>query len=361
MFKKFFSILFLTVLSFSSFALPGFTNFIDDQNGEFVYYKDNTFTRECYIGILMYNDSAFQIRYYAPKTSNLPEKNLAIAVSINPKSNFWDMTGEKILSAKSNNPEDIQILNYLHDILYDFSSKRIKLNSNLEPKEQYGKTYLDSGIKSKQVYDQFGGDVEITFDCTVPLFNIKTIKNKNKIVLECVSFGIIKDANDKTFDDFKGINNSNRKTKSSTTFKTTKANLINNSVYKVNLDQNWTENDGGIFLLQQNGIMTISSMKYELPKNKNSKYIFYSILRKALYSNSGLYSLLNEAQISYKNSTIRLNFPVYTAPNEFIQEFKDINVTKSDINIMTFACDNPCYLSNKKYIDSVISSFEFLK
>ena len=64
----------------AAFSLPGFTPFVPDTAGEYVYYRDYSFARESYIGILNYDDTSSQIRYYAPTSRQLsmPEKDIAL-------------------------------------------------------------------------------------------------------------------------------------------------------------------------------------------------------------------------------------------------------------------------------------------
>jgi hypothetical protein len=60
--KSFLSILFAFTF-FSVFAVPGVKQFIPDASGEYVYYKDSTFKRESYIGILVYEVLPTGIRF----------------------------------------------------------------------------------------------------------------------------------------------------------------------------------------------------------------------------------------------------------------------------------------------------------
>ena len=84
--KLILSILTSLILAATAFALPGFTSYLPDNSGDYVFYRDNTFTRESYVGILFYDESTIQIRYYAPqdKVSLLPEKDISILITINP-------------------------------------------------------------------------------------------------------------------------------------------------------------------------------------------------------------------------------------------------------------------------------------
>ena len=126
--KSFLSILFAFTF-LSAFAVPGVKQFIPDASGEYVYYKDNTFKRESYIGILVYDDANYKIRYFAPtdEAAKLPEKEMSILVSVNKDSAFWDMTGEYIMTQVLPGTEDADLVNYLHDILYEFSARRNKM------------------------------------------------------------------------------------------------------------------------------------------------------------------------------------------------------------------------------------------
>ena len=78
--KLILSILTSIILSVAVTALPGVTQFIPDSAGEYVYYRDSSFTRESYIGLLMYDEATYQIRYFAPQDdeAKLPAKEIAI-------------------------------------------------------------------------------------------------------------------------------------------------------------------------------------------------------------------------------------------------------------------------------------------
>ena len=195
--KLILSIITSIILTAALAALPGFTPFIPDSAGEYVYYRDSSFTRESYIGILAYDDATIQIRYFAPKddTAMLPAKEIAILITVDPKADFWNMTGEKIISTILPDTDDTDIVNYLHDLLYEFSARRISAAA-----VESDKLILD------QDFEQFGGKVAMTFDARVPLFNIRSIADeKGNKVFDCVTIGTIKSSEDKSFEAFKGF------------------------------------------------------------------------------------------------------------------------------------------------------------
>ena len=89
--KKLILIMTLFLGSALAFALPGFTPFVPDTAGEYVWYRDASFARESYVGILSYDEKTYQIRYYAPADRDTlqPETNLALVFTINPESDFF--------------------------------------------------------------------------------------------------------------------------------------------------------------------------------------------------------------------------------------------------------------------------------
>ena len=103
--------------------------------------------------------------YYsaADNKTKSPERDITIYVNINPQNNHLELTGERVVGS-TDNIEDTEVVNYLHDLLYEFTARRQKQNID---------SYAE--IKSKQNFDQFGGFVTMTFSTLIPIFNIQSI------------------------------------------------------------------------------------------------------------------------------------------------------------------------------------------
>ena len=99
--KKTLLTLIILTITTTLFALPGFTSFVPDTAGEYVWYRDNSFARESYVGLLNYDDTSYQIRYYAPasRTIGQPAKDIALLFTVNPESDFFDLFLSKDLSS----------------------------------------------------------------------------------------------------------------------------------------------------------------------------------------------------------------------------------------------------------------------
>ena len=351
--KKLISILIAIAVTFTSlWGMAGFESYIPDISGEYVYYKDNTFLRESYIGILYYDDSTLQIRYYAPRDEKqkLPENEVNILVSVDPDADYMVLTGENILNTILPGSENVDIVNYLHDILYEFSSHR-KLVIDLNERD----------IDLFQDYPQFGGRVQIIYDCTIPIFNIKEIKKADgHVLLECCTTGKLVDGNDRSFNDFKGFpdNNFKKGRKSYKKAKTVKCFYGNQTI---DLDTNWEQPMENFWTLNGDAMISMSTIpayteyKNNLEKNK----LFF--IRTFTASNQGSYTIYNSIIIDEDGNDFSIRSEVYQPlKNKTIVNFKDFDKKDNSTSFDAFslAVTKQSYIDNKKYYDDILDSYE---
>lgn len=192
------SILLLTlfIATTTTFSLPGFKPAIETSSGEYVWYRDETFSRLSYIGFLCYDDITYQIRYYAPgnKKKKSSPLSVAIYVTLDTKKDYAEFSGERIISART--PNDAAIINYLHDLFYEFCKRRASVVS-----------LSDKPLKVSDDFSQFGGPVDIVFDSLVPVFNLRYIENNKAQKTFCViTAGKLLSSDDSAFDNFNGLN-----------------------------------------------------------------------------------------------------------------------------------------------------------
>ena len=348
--KTILSIITTILLTTSVFALPGFTSFIPDSAGEYVYYRDTSFTRESYVGILMYDEATYQIRYIAPQDNEtkLPEKEIAILLTVDPKADVWTMTGEKIISTILPDTDDTDIVNYLHDLLYEFSARRIKAD-----KVENLQVIID------QDYAQFGGNTSITFDARVPLFNIRTIADeKGNKVFDCVTIGIIKSSEDNTFSQFKGLP-SNKPSVTKENKKTAKSVVCKFENRSVTLDENWEQKMENFWTLGNESLVTMSV----LPKVSENKVLndLY-IQRKLLESSAGSYTDFQNCEIIYTQSK---NSYKITSTSFFPESDINVCITKilthnkeDGFDYFSISTYQKSYLKNPSYFDKIVKSYK---
>ena len=337
----------------AAFALPGFTPFIPDTAGEYVYYRDYSFTRESYIGILNYDDTSYQIRYYAPASRDFlaAEKDIALLFSVNSESDFFDMTGEAIISDLEYTEDELDIINYLHDLLYEFSARRIKLDE-----------LAGSEIFSKQDFDQFGGTVTMCFDSLIPLFNLKQILGPgDEVIFSCITFGRILNGDDKTFDNFKGLVPAKEyHAPAKTKIKGKASKYKTQDGQQITLDTNWTQEMENCWMYGEEAMITIASIpQYFEEQSVNDLFI----MRRILESTGGSYTDIENAEFKFddKNSTIRITARSSQPDNNrIVYVIKQItsNPSKEIKSYLSLAAYEDSYLDKSSYYTKLLKSFK---
>lgn len=337
------------ILTTAALALPGVTQFIPDSAGEYAYYRDSSFTRESYVGILMYDEATYQIRYYAPQDNDavLPEKEIAILLTVDSNSDFWNMTGENIISTILPDTDDTDIVNYLHDLLYEFSARRIKA----------GAVETDRLVQD-QDFAQFGGKTAITFDARVPIFNIRTIADdKGNKVFDCVTIGTIKSSEDNTFSQFKGIS-SQKPSVQKETKKTAKAKICKFEERSVTLDENWEQKMENFWTLGNESLITMSALpKVSEDKVLNDLYV----QRKLLESSEGSYLDFKNCEVHY---TAAKDSYKIVATSNFPENNTNVCLTKlltrnkdGGFDYFSISTYQTAYLKAPSYFDKIVKSY----
>lgn len=266
-------ILILASLCTGLFAVPGINPLVPDASGQYVYYRDYSFMDETYIGILRYDEGTYALRFCSCKNDKLL-KDITIYVTMNTSVDYVDLTGERISGTVGT--DDVEILNYLHDFLYEFASRRKKQNS---------KDFSDSVIVYDD-YPQFGGSVRIEYDFYIPIFNIAEIQAEDGTCrLEAVCTGILTSNNDKAFSEFKGIKHADI------------------SEVRVSSDdipaEEWIQQDNNLWTLGDNAIYATNYLACDeadfLAKNGFSFLQYYACT--FLSSTDYYYVLLDDADI----------------------------------------------------------------
>jgi len=341
----------LLLISISAFAMPTFKSFVPDTSGEFVFYRDSSFKRESYVGILYYDDSTFEIRYYAPvykdEETLLPEKDLTLLITVKPDNPFWEMTGERILGTVLPGTDDAELVNYMHDLLYEFSSRRSKTEV-ISPENQKSESIFTDFV-------QFGGNSKINYDCLVPLFNIRSIENeKGEKVFDCITFGSLKDSSDTIFSDFKGFSNINQK--ASKSYKKSKAKNISYETQQISVDENWIQQMENIWTLNDDSFITLSIIP---SVSTNDSLAAQFVTRKLLLSTQGTYTDFANSIVIEKNNQIKIISDSFQpASGKSIHNVKILS-KKSDnsFDYFSIATYSNAYKANQAYYEKIIKSY----
>lgn len=329
-------------------ALPGVNYLIPDVSGQYVFYEDKSFTRESYIGIVYYDDSTYGVRYYAPSFGKdndyKPAKNIGILFTLDKNQDHVELTGERITTTIT--PDDTDLVNYLHDFLYEMTSRRQKAG-DITKKE-----------KISQDYAQFGGDVLIEYDPLVPITNLKNIEKDEKKVLEIVTAGQLASSSDTSFDDFKGIGQIT--SSSSKKLKIKKAKTVgfdfsnDKKTLSVNLDKNWEQKTENLWLLGNSSVLMINALP---PLDKNNAL---QLRRRLLLSADHVYSDWRKLTLAEESGNLKIGQVFYDSNTDgFRTDCKILYENQANF-FVSLTTKSEVYQANRKYFDNIIKSL-FLK
>lgn len=346
--KKFFLTLsFLFLYAVSVFALPGVSHYLSDLSGEYVYYRDYSFNSETIVGFLFYDKGTFAARYYSPADiqKDHKEKDITVYLTINPDKDYLEFTGEKIIGGTP--AEDSEIINYLHDLAYEFTSRRQKVQIAADP------------VEVKQEYEQFGGEVTINFDSFIPMFNIESITGSDGICLFSVeTVGIITSSSDTAFADFKGVEglpkDKKREFKKSKKAKPVEAVFENQTL---TVDDEWKQSMENLWLLNDSALIAFAKIPVDSKRDKES--IRHTLVRKMIEGSSRSYSVWPMRKIEYnEKSTIVMSVFYQTDTENVTRDFKILTDTPDGFYLVTLTVFEGIYQNNKKYFDSIIKSYK---
>jgi len=338
--------------SLSVFALPNVVPSVPDFSGQYVYYKDSSFERDSYIGILFYDESTYALRYYAPafgKDSDFkPEKNIHILFTIDPEKQMLELTGERILSTIT--PEDTDLVNYIHDFFYEMTKRRQNVGELTVVSQEY------------QNYEQFGGKVTLYFDPLIPIFSLeKIVSVDKKTLLQIVTAGQLVSAEDESFSKFTGIpeifKDSTKDFKRNKKAKAVKVNYKateNSKELNARLDTSWNAAAENFYTLENIAAFTVNEVTS--PKEGQIEVL----KRRLLLGSDMVYPNFQIKKIeTKKNGTLFTLISYHPETENFTYDFKLLReIDSKTVALYTLTAFAGAYLDNKKYFDGIMASFE---
>ena len=333
-----------------AFSVPGVQYYISDFSGEYVYYSDKTFKSDSIVGFLYYDDNTYAARYYsaADSKTQTPERDITIYININPEKQHLELIGERIVGS-TDSFEDTQVVNYLHDLLYEFTERRQKQELNsCEP------------VKSTQDFEQFGGFVTITYNALIPIFNIQSITtaDTNKI-FDVLTTGILTSSTDKSFTSFKGSRDiPSKKAHGKLNKKGVKAFTAEFEGQKIKIDDQWTKSMDNLWLLGNAALLTLNTITVPDAYKDSQEYFHALLLRKLSQSTEGSYSLWQNRNLKSQNKQDSIvNMFYQPETGDLTRDFKILqdmgNGTYTYLTMTVFESD---YQVNKSYFNKILKS-----
>lgn len=330
----------------SAFALPKVESYVGDSSGEYVYYRDYTFSGEAYMGFLYYNDSTYAARYYAPATSSSPAKDITAYLNVDPNAEYMSFTGDKLVGVSSE--EDTDIVNYIYDLMIELTKLRQKV-----------KFSTSKDLTQSAKLELFNGDIKLTYNPMVPIFGIKNItKTDGSYLWNIATVGMLTAADDRSFSDFKGfpatLKDNDRKTK----IKNAKKSVVVSGSQKVTLDEGWTQVTDGIWLFGDYGMVMLASGAIPVTGKDAEPYIVFNN-RFLCHSNSGTYNTWNTMTVTEeKPGSQKFTYLNYDPSNgDVIRSIWITSNKDGKFQMFSLTVFDAVYQKNKKYFDALVASY----
>ena len=342
----------VALFSICAHAVPGMVQYIPDTSGEYVYYSDKSFKRTSILGFLYYDDGTYAVRYYAPAdTKNkLLEKDITLYFSINPNASNLELTGENIVGAASE--EDTDIINYMHDMFYEFAARS-------------SKAFLDGNekIESRQDFPQFGGKVTIVFNTQVPIFNIESIKTGDgKNVISTITTGLLVSSSDKSFTKYKGTDvapkDNKRKFQKKSGAKEKTVTFENQSI---KLTDQWIQDQEikNLWLMDDYAILTLNVIQCPDALKGNEQLFEDYLARMAVESTTDSYAMWTQKSVGRtKSRTAVMNVYYQPENGDVTRDFKVFTKRKDGTYAyLVLTVFDGIYQSNRNYFDNILKSY----
>lgn len=364
--KKILSIVLTALFAGLAFAMPGIP--YTDNSGDYVYYRDYSFNRESYIGFLTYDSGTYAARYFAPATEDLAPKNIELLFTVDPDKDYIDMTGERFVTQPTQ--EDTEIINYIHDLIYEFASRAKKqsvisntsadsdLKNGSQVREE-SSVFMKSGIRVSEDFSQFGGQVFVYYDGYIPVFPVKKIiSNSQEVLFEAVCIGRITSSDDRSFSDFQIPHNEIKEKKFTHKYKKPKAVTYEVDETKIVLDQNWNrasedseESDGNenLFFYGDEAMLFIGTLEGDIQIS--------GIIKSIILQTAGNYVPLSDISIVQENGKTMVCIRCISGDSAYERfvVFSDKNGKRRMLNMVINAKQ---YDENRKYYRNILKNWK---
>ncbi len=329
----------------SANAIPGVTSAIPDSSGEFVYWRDNSFERESYIGLIYYDEATYGMRYYAPAIKKKPELSFLVLLTIDTeKTGVVEFTGEKV-TPLPRSEDETAIINYLHDFVYELFPRRQKAGDISEITEISGE------------YAQFGGRVKLTYDPLLPVLNLRSITTSDgKTALEPITVGKLRSSDDESFTAFSGIPKKGKEKKFKFNKKLSKnKNEIGEDLpYSMTLDEQWEQKTPMLWLLGDAAMVSVANLN--IPDGAENR-----LLRMMTLGSQKSYPDLQKFSVKRENDgSMEIKQTFYDADSGEFQTNRKLVKKASDGSTVIFELNTTAiaYSKNKAYFDGIFNSFK---
>ena len=351
-------------------AFPGIQSYLKDESGQYVYYRDYTFPYEAYVGFLHYDEGTYGMRFYAPNQPlegvsqaaaqagmaakggmvGVP-KSVEILFTVNTETKVTEMTGEKFLTTITGS--DTEIVNYLHDLVYEFSARRRKLADPVVTK----------AVSSREDFPQFGGPVTMKYSFDVPIFNLQEIIGADGAPsFQLATVGALASSSDNSFFAFTGFPAPMQdKARNFTSTQKKPSQKIQYKGQEIKLDEQWTQAAENMYLLGDVAMVAMTEFQpSEQVAAAGSAAILDAFCRTLSLGTTGSYTDWGNRKIKRGRNELEVSLRTHIPEDNAVsQNFKFITKNKAGgYSIMTLTIFDRAYKDNRTYFDAILKSYK---
>ncbi len=325
-------------------AFGGIRPYLPDSSGEYVIYRDYTFQDETYIGFLYYDESTLGAVSVSPEAG----KTVSLLLTLDPDSDFIDITGERIVSDIV--PEDTYIVNHLHDVLYELAAARKEANGSGFPRP----------VTREQTV--FSVPVTAEYEYYIPLFNLLRMKTaEGTPILELERMGRLENSGDPSFFEFEPLPSpldpEVRRADINSAAPVQKYTADN---LTITLDGQWAHSGGNIWFLGGSAMIWTDITGAGPEFFAGAEYTVPEYLVR-IFSLSG-YDNWSQPQLmkfSAGGNATRLENVFYNPENN--TEMRDIKIFLSGadgtVKVFALTAEETVYQAHKAYFDGILAAF----
>lgn len=351
-------------------AFPGIQSYLKDESGQYVYYRDYTFPYEAYVGFLHYDEGTYGMRFYAPNQPlegvsqaaaqagmaakggmvGVP-KSVEILFTVNTETKVTEMTGEKFLTTITGS--DTEIVNYLHDLVYEFSARRRKLADPVVTK----------AVSSREDFPQFGGPVTMKYSFDVPIFNLQEIIGADGAPsFQLATVGALASSSDNSFFAFTGFPAPMQdKARNFTSTQKKPSQKIQYKGQEIKLDEQWTQAAENMYLLGDVAMVAMTEFQpSEQVAAAGTAAILDAFCRTLSLGTTGSYTDWGNRKIKRGRNELEVSLRTHIPEDNAVsQNFKFITKNKAGgYSIMTLTIFDRAYKDNRTYFDAILKSYK---
>lgn len=342
-----------------SSASSVFSAFPASVSGDYVVYRDYTWEKPTWVGLLYYNDTTYGAFLVTPDTGS----NVSMLFSAEILDGKMVLTGQNIISKITQ--DDVLAVNYLMRLLPDLYSWRMSSDNasylsgapvaSVAGKAVVRSALLPALVAQKRNLPSFGGDVSLVFAPEISLFGLRSITTAaGNSSLELARMGRVQSGGDKDFFAFKPIGDVKGGTSLSVPAVLKSESKTVDGV-KLNLDEQWTMIADNTFFLGNAAVIIVDTLDLSLMQIP-SENLPLSLVR--LFSLSGLTSWSTPSELSMSGNAkkFRIVNLVYDVESGSLHRDIKTCIPSADgktCAIASLSVSETAYRANSAYFDSL--------